>query len=156
MSPKRPKRRLRGVVDTSVLVAGIAGFRKPDAAKTPSAIFLRNWIEHDSFTWLVTDDILDEYTEVLARLNVPRAVIGRVVNLLREEAEVVVPGRSSSAAPDPDDAPFWDCAEAGVADFIVTLNPKDFPQKLLSARVIEPHRPLPSFRTRRPPARSRR
>ena len=26
-----------------------------------SAIFLRDWIEHDTFTWLMTADILEEY-----------------------------------------------------------------------------------------------
>jgi predicted nucleic acid-binding protein len=30
-------------------------------------------------------------------------------------------------SPDPDDEPFCACAEAGNADFIVTLNPVDFP-----------------------------
>lgn len=62
---------------------------------------------------------------------------------------MVAPGRSIEAQPDPDDAPFWECAEAGDADFIVTLNKTDFPQSRLTAKVIGPGEPLPSSITRR-------
>jgi putative PIN family toxin of toxin-antitoxin system len=149
LSPKPPKRRRRGVVDTSVLVAGIAGFKGEDvAAKNPSAILLRAWIDDDTFTWLVSEAVLDEYVEVLRRCRVRRSVIGTVVNLLREEAELVVPRHSIEAQPDPDDAPFWECAEVGDADFIVTLNKRDFPQSRLRARVVEPGEPLPSLHPR--------
>jgi hypothetical protein len=54
--PSRRRRRPRGVVDTSVLVAGIAGFKSVDiAAKSPSGALIRNWVESDTFTWLVTE-----------------------------------------------------------------------------------------------------
>lgn len=142
-------------MDTSVLVAGVAGLKDPSVPITPSAQFLHDWIESDTFTWLVTSDILDEYTEVLARLGVRRAVIGRLVNLLRTEAEFVETKRTVAAEPDPGDAPFWTCADLGAADFIVTLNTKDFPQSRLSAKVIAPHEPLPSHRFRRRITRSR-
>jgi hypothetical protein len=51
--------------------------------------------------------------------------------------------------PDRDDAPFCECAESANADFIVTLNPGDFPQKRLKAKVIAPSDPLPP-RERKP------
>lgn len=146
-------------MDTSVLVAGIAGFRgRTGSASTRSATLLRRWIEHGHFTWLVTEAILDEYREVLARCGVRRSLIGRIVNLLREEAMLVEPRRSIDAAPDPDDAPFWECADAGAADFIVTLNARDFPQARLAAKVILPGESLPTGRTprRRRRARERR
>ena len=147
MSPKPPKRRRRGIVDTSVMVAGIAGFKGEGVATTnPSAILLREWIDDDTFTWLVSAAVLDEYVQVLRRCGVRRSVIGTVVNLLREEAELVVPTHAIDAQPDPDDAPFWECAEVGDADFIVTLNKRDFPQSRLKARVVEPGEPLPSSR----------
>jgi hypothetical protein len=41
-------------------------------------------------------------------------------------------------SPDPKDDPFCLCSEEGNADFIVTLNPKDFPQERLRAKVISP------------------
>ena len=143
-------------MDTSVLVAGVAGLKDPSVPVTPSARFLHDWIEHDTFTWLITSDVLDEYIEVLARLGVRRAVIGRIVNLLRTEAEFIETTRTVAAAPDPGDAPFWTCADLGAADFVVTLNTKDFPRSRLSAKVIGPHELLPSHRARRRIARSRR
>ena len=157
MSPKPRKRpRPRGVVDTSVLVAGIAGFKPDFEPANDSASVLRDWVEDDTFTWLMTADILEEYAAVLAELHVRPAVIGRLVNLLREEAEWIEPRRTVEADPDPDDSPFWTCAECGDADFVVTLNRKDFPQARLTARVVGPADPLPSPRATKPPPRSGR
>jgi hypothetical protein len=85
--PGQKRKRPRGVVDTSVLVAGIAGLKSPEIApKNPSANLLWNWIEGDTFVWLVSDEILLEYKRVLGRLGVRRPLIGKIVNLLREEA----------------------------------------------------------------------
>ena len=88
--------------------------------------------------WLVTEDILDEYKEVLKRLRVRPNLIGKVVNLIRERSEEVRLGSSIEISPDPSDDPFCVCAERGKADFVVTLNPKDFPQERLSAKVVLP------------------
>jgi predicted nucleic acid-binding protein len=143
--PGQKRKRPRGVVDTSVLVAGIAGLKSPEIApKNPSANLLRNWIEEDTFVWLVSDEILVEYKRVLGRLGVRRALIGKIVNLLREQAELVPSSLLPNISPDPGDDPFCGCAEAGRADFIVTLNPKDFPQSLLSAHVIKPGERIPT------------
>src|SRR6266705_2343527 len=85
LPPKGKKRRPRGVVDTSVLVAGISGFRKPYVrGKSPSADLLHRWAEKSDFVRLVTEDILDEYKEVLKRLSVRSNLIGSVINLIRE------------------------------------------------------------------------
>src|ERR1700730_6716313 len=79
------KRTPRGVVDTSVLVGGISGFRRPyGPGKNPSADLLYRWVEKRNFVWLVTQDILDEYKEVLKRLGVRSNLIGTVVNPIRE------------------------------------------------------------------------
>ena len=144
---RRPR---RGVVDTSVLVAGISAFRdEPLNLQNASARLLRGWVERRTFTWLVSVDILDEYRDVLRRLKVRRATVGRVVNLLAEAAEAVRVGPSRELSPDPDDEPFCACAEDGGADFIVTLNPRDFPADRLRVRIIAPGDPLPG--PRRPP-----
>lgn len=136
------------MIDTSVLAAGIAGFKPRRAVRNPSAALLRDWIENTTFTWLVSEDILAEYKEVLARLGVRRSLIGKVVNLLREEGEFVDVRFASNVSADPDDNPFCACAEQAQAAFIATLNPRDFPQKELSARVISPGDPLPTTRRR--------
>jgi predicted nucleic acid-binding protein len=149
--PAQKRKRPRGVVDTSVLVAGITGFKSSEIApRNPSANLLRDWIEGDTFVWLVTDEILLEYKRVLERLGVRRPLIGKIINLLREEAELVPASSLPSISPDPGDDPFCGCAEAGRADFIVTLNPKDFPQTLLSAHVIKPGGDVPTTARRKP------
>ena len=147
MSPTRRKRpRRRGVVDTSVLVAGIAGFKRDVEPANASAMLLRDWVENDTFTWIMTAEILEEYAAVLAALRVRPSVIGRVINLLREEAEWIEPRRTVEADPDPGDSAFWTCADAAGADFVVTLNRRDFPQARLKARVIAPDDSFPSAR----------
>jgi rRNA-processing protein FCF1 len=62
------------VIDTSVLLAGISGFREPYVqGKNPSADLLYKWAEKNNFVWLLTEDILDEYKEVLKRRGGPVA-----------------------------------------------------------------------------------
>lgn len=127
------------VVDTSVLVAGVSGFREPFVQKrNPSADVLHRWAEKNHFVWLITEDILDEYKEVLKRLRVRPSLVGRVVNLIRERAEEIKVRSAIEISPDPKDDPFCLCAEQGSADFILTLNPADFPQHRLKATVASP------------------
>jgi predicted nucleic acid-binding protein len=137
------------VIDTSVLVAGVAGFKSGRAAQNPSAALLRDWLEHGTFTWLLTEEIVSEYKEVLTRLDVRRNLVGEIINLLREEAEFVDVRAASNVSPDPDDDVFCACAEQGRASFIATLNRRDFPQKKLLAKVILPGDPIPTTRRRR-------
>ena len=139
MPPKSRKRKRRVVVDTSVLVAGISGFREPFVSgRNPSADVLREWAKRGSFVWLVTEEILDEYKEVLKRLGVRPSLIGKVINLIRERAEAVRVHSSANISPDPKDDAFCLCAESGDTDLIVTLNFKDFPEARLKAKVVLP------------------
>ena len=152
MSPKRWKQPPRGVVDTSVLVAGVSGFRV-ETTDNPSATLLAAWTEAPTFVWLVTEEILSEYLEVLERLRVRSA--RTIVALIREQGQFVRATKRMSDLPDRDDAPFCECAESAGADFIVTLNPGDFPQSRLKTQVIAPTDPLPP-RGRKPrPRRTR-
>ena len=139
MPQKAKKHKPRAVIDTSVLVAGISGFREPFVpGRNPSADVLHTWGDRNSFVWLVTEDILEEYKEVLKRLGVRPSLIGKVINLIRERAEGVKVRSSAEISPDPKDDAFCLCAESGNADFIVTLNPKDFPEERLKSKVILP------------------
>jgi uncharacterized protein len=136
---KAKKRKPRAVVDTSVLVAGISGFREPFVSgRNPSADVLHEWAERNNFLWLITEDILEEYKEVLKRLRVRPNLIGKVVNLIRERAEEVKMQVSAQISPDPEDDVFCLCAESGKADFVITLNTKDFPQVRLRSKVVLP------------------
>ena len=139
MKPSEKWRGRRVVVDTSVVIAGISAFKSSFApGRSPSADMLREWIENANFVWLVTPEILQEYKEVAKRLNVRPSVAGRLVNLVREEAEEVAVRKIVEISPDPGDNCLCACAEEGRADFLVTLNPKDFPQEKLSAKVVSP------------------
>jgi putative PIN family toxin of toxin-antitoxin system len=139
LPPKAKSGKPRVVVDTSVLVAGISGFREPFVpCRNPSADVLHRWAEKNHFVWLITEDILDEYKEVLRRHRVRSHLIGKVINLIRERAEEVKVRSTIEISPDPKDDPFCLCAEEGKADFVITLNPADFPKDLLKARVILP------------------
>ena len=133
------KHKPRAVIDTSALVAGKSGFREPFVpGRNPSAEVLHWWAERNNFIWLINEDILEEYKEVLKRLRVRPNLIGKVINLIRERAERVKVRSVIEISPDPKDDPFWLRSEGGNADFIVTLNPKDFPQERLKAKVISP------------------
>jgi predicted nucleic acid-binding protein len=110
---------------------------------------LRDWVENGTFIWLLSDEILLEYKTVLARLNVRRSTIGRIINLLSEEGEIIPVSSGASISPDPGDDPFCLCSEQGAADFLVTLNPGDFPQRLLAAHVIAPGERIPTTRRKK-------
>ena len=138
MQPKSRKRKQRAVVDTNIVVAGISGFRDQYQGRIPSADLLHRWADEEHFVWLYSEDILAEYKEVLKRLHVRSAAIGALINFIRERGESVEIRSSGEISPDPKDDAFCICAEEGRADFIFTLNPKDFPQSRLKAKVIQP------------------
>jgi predicted nucleic acid-binding protein len=95
LSQKR--RKSRRVVDTSVLVAGVAGMKTSvHESSVANAKFVQRWVEERTFVWLISDEILEEYREVLARLGVRRPLIGKIVNTLRAKGERVKPVYSSS------------------------------------------------------------
>jgi predicted nucleic acid-binding protein len=135
------RRRLRLVIDTMVVIRGARAFRQqPPAPNTAELQLMRGWINNEAlFDWLYSQSILDEYRTILWRLNVPAHAAGRFVNLLKQggiEVEVRDLGRFS---PDPQDDPFYHCAIAGNAAYIVTDNVSDFPPL--------PHRKRPQILT---------
>ena len=139
MQPRSKKQKQRAVVDTNVVVAGISGFRdRYTPGRIPSADLLHRWAAAGHFVWLYSEDILAEYKEVLKRLHVRSAAIGTLINFIRERGESVQIRSTSEISPDPKDDAFCICAEEGSADFIFTLNPKDFPQSRLKAKVVQP------------------
>jgi predicted nucleic acid-binding protein len=138
------------VVDTSVVIAGAGALRSASLhPQTESGAFLLRWIEQGNFQWLYTEEILNEYKETLKRFHARPEIIGRFINLIREEGVSVRIRKSASISPDPGDDPFCTCAELGNASFLVTLNLRDFPQEKVTAKVIRPGEELPPLRMRR-------
>ena len=149
MKQSQKRRGRKVVVDTSVVISGIAAFKGSYVpGKNSSADVLHEWVERGRFVWLVTDEILEEYKEVAKRLNVRPNVAGRLINMLRQEADEVAVAGIIEISPDPGDNCFCECAQEGRAAFLVTLNPKDFPQSKLSARVTSPTELLKKLRPR--------
>jgi hypothetical protein len=68
----------------------------------------------------------------------PSSLIGEVINLIRDRAEAVKVRSSAEISPDPKDDAFCLCSESGDADFVVTLNPKDFPEERLKSKIVLP------------------
>ena len=105
-----------------MLFAGVSAFRKPYVpGKNPSADLLYRWAEKGNFVWLVTEDILDEYKEVLKGLGVRSNLIGAVINLIRERAEQVDVRPYFKISPDPKDDPFCLCSEQGNAQTMLAF-----------------------------------
>jgi predicted nucleic acid-binding protein len=106
------------VVDTSVLVAGISGFKNIYVAgRVASADVLYRWANEDHFIWLVTEEILNEYKEILNRRHVRSPLIGQIISLIRERAESVEVHSSIELSPDPDDNPFCLSRRVGLGTF---------------------------------------
>lgn len=124
------RRRLgRVVIDTLVVIRAARAFRQqPPEPKTPELRLVLAWRDDpDVFTWLYSQEILDEYCELLRRLKVPRHAAGRFINLLSESGKKITGNVGGEFSPDPKDDPFYHCALAGDADYIITDNLRDFP-----------------------------
>ena len=79
------------------------------------------------FTLLITEDIFQEYLEIIAQKTTPAIAdnIGRTLNQLINVAKVTTFYKWNLLTEDPDDNKFIDCAISGNAHYIVT-NDKHF------------------------------
>ena len=115
---------MRIVLDTNVLVAALL-----NARGTPASIL--NAILDEQFVLLVDDRILSEYRDVLQRrkFGFPKETVTALLDFLRYRSEYVVAGPTAAAMTDPNDLPFYEVADAGDADYLVTGNVKHFPRE---------------------------
>ena len=116
----------RAVFDTNVIVSG---FLSP--AGPPGRIV--EWLRSGSVQAVLDDRIAAEYAEVLTRpvFQLPAAEVNIVLTAIRARAFWVeaVAGQRTGNLPDPDDAPFLECAQtAGVP--LVTGNLRHFPKSV--------------------------
>ena len=103
MSPSRPKPPAY-TVDTDVVVAGFRGFRQPPSPLEPiEASLFRKWLRGE-WTWVTSEELLDEYRDVLLARGARPVRVNRFVEMVAEHARMVVPRRVSGPLPDPDDA----------------------------------------------------
>lgn len=124
---------LRLVVDTNVVVSAALqeeGFPRIAlliAIARPARLY-------------ISQPILDEYSEVLARpaIGVRRGDRLRLLQLIRTRGFLVAPYRRLDVTNDPDDNIFVECADAARADYLITGNRKHFPQFWKGTKIITP------------------
>lgn len=77
-----------------------------------------------------SEEILDEYTAVLARpkFAFPADEITALLEIFRGSGELVVPKAFGTVSVDPGDTKFLQCAETAQADYLVTGNKRHFPE----------------------------
>jgi uncharacterized protein len=133
----------RAVFDTNVVVSG---FLSP--AGPPGRIV--EWLRNGSVQAVVDDRIMAEYAEVLARpvFRLPVAEVEQVLATIRTQSFWIETAAAHMVRglPDPDDAPFLECAlTAGVP--LITGNARHFPKSAAKdVTVMTPAQFITTFR----------
>ena len=122
---------LRLVLDTNILVSAAL---KPDSLQRTTFLLA---ITKPARLY-VSQPILDEYAEVLARpeLGIRKGVRLQILQLIRNHSHSVVPSRTLNVASDADDNIFLECADAARADYLITGNQRHFPTFWKQTKII--------------------
>lgn len=126
---------IRAVLDTNVVVSALISPSGPLADLLDLAAL---W----HFRCYLSEEILDEYREVLGRahLNLDEHKTFRAIERLKEAAVLVRPQKKLLVCTDFGDNKFLECALEARADYIVTGNVRHFPVRFQDVRVIIPRR----------------
>jgi putative PIN family toxin of toxin-antitoxin system len=122
---------LRLVIDTNIVVSAAL---KPDGLQRTVLLLAMT----KPARLYITEAIMDEYREVLARLrmNIRKGQRLQLLQLIRNHAHAVTPARQLQLTHDPDDNKFLECADAARADYLVTGNQRHFPKFWKKTKVI--------------------
>lgn len=80
-----------------------------------------------------------EYRQVFGRAKFSKlnsTTVATLLSLIASEASVVFPYQRLNVSKDEDDNRFYECAEAGGADYIVTGNLRHFPASHKGTRIV--------------------
>jgi uncharacterized protein len=124
---------IRVVIDTNVLVSALL-----TSGGLPEAVI--DLAISGAVQWFASESVLAEYEEVLKRprLAIDSVKVADAVARIRAIVSVVKPAVRVSAARDPDDNKFLECAEAAQADYLVTGNIRHFPEVWKETRTVAP------------------
>lgn len=119
----------KAVFDTNVIVSGFLSPHGP-----PGRIV--DWLREGTACAVLDDRIVDEYREVLGRpvFGLPPMEVQIVMQSIQRHGLWVTASAAiaAGALPDPDDAPFLECARtAGVP--VVTGNVRHYPKAIVGA-----------------------
>jgi putative PIN family toxin of toxin-antitoxin system len=111
------KERLPVVLDTNVVIANYLSTN----SQSPNVVTVRLWRER-KLQVIVSDEIVDEYIDVLNRLGVSENLVANFSTSIDESGTVthVNLGKRFTESRDPKDNPFLSTAAAGRAKFLVT------------------------------------
>lgn len=121
----------RLVLDTNVVLSAVL---KPDGLqRLIFQIALSPFCEV-----FVSTPILTEYEDVLSRkkFKLQSDEVQAIMRLIKTTATLVTPQQTVTAAHDPDDNMFLECAEEAEANYLVTGNKKHFPAKWGVTKVV--------------------
>jgi putative PIN family toxin of toxin-antitoxin system len=125
---------IRVVIDTNVVVSANLVDEGPSAAILSLAISKK-------IMMFVSPAVLAEYEKVLSRprLKFDPGRVKAVLTIIRDAAELVQPTRTiKEIEKDEPDNRFLECADAARAEYIVTGNPKHFPQTFENITIVTP------------------
>ena len=124
---------MRVVLDSNVVVS--ACLSPQGASATIVELALLGY-----FSLCVSEEVLTEYKEVLARPKFSRQLerIKTVLEGIGEISEMTVPHQRLTLSPDEEDNRLLECALAAKVDFLVTGNRKHFPEHVGNAQIVSP------------------
>ena len=124
---------MRVVLDSNIVVS--ACLTPQGASATIVELALLGY-----FTLCISQEVLSEYREVLARPKFSRELerIKTVLEGIEEMSEVIVPRQRLTLSSDDEDNRLLECAQAAKADFLVTGNRKHFPDRMDEVRILSP------------------
>lgn len=122
---------LRLVIDTNVLVS--AALKPASLQRTAFLLAITK-----PARLYVSQPILDEYSEVLARseLQIRKGLRLQLLQLVRNHSHIVVPSHRIEVTSDADDSMFLECADAARADYLITGNQRHFPTFWKKTKII--------------------
>jgi putative PIN family toxin of toxin-antitoxin system len=124
---------IRVVLDTNVVVSALLR-----SGGLPEAVL--NLAIGGEIEPCVSEPILAEYEDVLrrARLAIHPDKVAVALARIRAVASLVQPVTRVTAALDPDDNVFLECAEVAHADYLVTGNRRHFPDRWKETWIVTP------------------
>jgi uncharacterized protein len=122
---------IRVVLDTNIVVSALLR-----SGGLPEAVF--NLAVDRSVQLYISQPILAEYEEVLRRprLDIHSDKVTNALTRIREAGLLITPTTPVTAAGDPDDNIFLECAQAASAGYLVTGNRRDFPDEWAGTKVV--------------------
>lgn len=122
---------LRLVLDTNILVSAAL---KPESLQRTTLLLALT----KPARLYVSQPILDEYAEVLARreLRIRKGLRLQLLQLVRNRSHLVAPTRALHVTRDADDNIFLECADTARADYLITGNQRHFPAFWKQTKVI--------------------